>query len=211
MQAELIAHQIDPAHNEYAHKGCFIKWKGENGAAFYENRTDCSDFLDLLLEHTYHFTPEQMKGWTGRERPLATTWYETIRAGNGFETIADVRSIQPGDVIAVKFPPGEADTGHIMIAAGVARSRSASAPLEPGTDQWELDIIDSSKSGHGKNDTRRQADGTFAHGVGAGTLRLYSNGDGSIAGYAWSVLAGSEFQSASQRNIVVGRMKAKGT
>jgi hypothetical protein len=34
-QALLIAHQIDQSHNDYAHKGCFIKWKGENGATEY--------------------------------------------------------------------------------------------------------------------------------------------------------------------------------
>ena len=127
-QALLIAHQIDQSHNEYAHKECFIKWKGENGATEYANRTDCSDFLDLLLEHTYHFTDQQMKGWTGHERPLATTWYQTITASNGFEIISQVPAIRPGDVLAVKFPPGEADTGHIMIAAG---NPAASFPNSP--------------------------------------------------------------------------------
>jgi hypothetical protein len=207
VQAEAIAHEIDQSHNEYAHKGCFIKWKGEDGASEYENRTDCSDFLDLLLEHTYHFTRDHMKTWTGRERPLATTWYDTIHAGNGFEVIGDIQAIKPGDIIAVHYPPGEGDTGHIMIAAGVARERRASAPEEPDTRQWELDVVDSSKSGHGKNDTRWLADGTFARGVGEGTLRLYSNSDGMIAGYAWSVLSPSKFVPVSEHPLVVGRMR----
>jgi len=209
VQAELIAHQIDQSHNEYAHKGCFIKWKGVDGATEYENRTDCSDFLDLLLEHTYHFTPQQMRGWTGHERPLATTWYETIRAGNGFEIITQVQSIRPGDVLAVKFPPGDVDTGHIMIAAGIPEPRPETAPVEPGTRQWELDIVDSSKSGHGKNDTRRLPDGAFAHGVGEGTIRLYSNTAGGIAGYSWSVLSGSNFEPATVKRIVVGRLEPR--
>jgi hypothetical protein len=206
LQAELIANQIDRSHNEYAHQGCFIRWKGEDGATYYENRTDCSDFLDLLLEHTYHFTPAQMKAWTGRERPLATDWFETIRGGNGFEIISEVSSIRPGDVIAVKFPPGGADTGHIMIAAGIPRQRPATAPMEAGTDQWELAIIDSSKSGHGKEDTRRLPDGTFSRGVGEGTLRLYSRSDGTIAGYSWSVFAVSNFAPSTEHKIVVGRL-----
>jgi hypothetical protein len=208
-QAVLIAHEIDQSHNAYAHKGCFIKWKGEDGVTEYENRTDCSDFLNLLLEHTYHFTDQQMKGWTGHERPLATTWYQTISASKGFEIISQVPEIRPGDVLAVKFPPGENDTGHIMIAAGIPQPRPESAPIEPGTRQWELDIVDSSKSGHGKNDTRRLPDGTFAHGVGEGTIRLYSNSDGTIAGYAWSVLPASTFDPANVKRIVVGRLEPR--
>jgi hypothetical protein len=161
------------------------------------------------LEHTYHFTPQQMRGWTGHDRPLATTWYDTIRAGNGFEIITQVKSIRPGDVLAVKFPPGENDTGHIMIAASVPQVRPETAPVEPGTRQYELDTVDSSKSGHGKNDTRRLPDGTFAHGVGEGTIRLYSNSDGAIAGYAWSVLSGSNFEPATVKRIVVGRLEPR--
>jgi hypothetical protein len=208
-QAMLIAHQIDADHNEYAHKGCFIKWKGEDGATIYENRSDCSDFLDLLLEHTYHFTPQQMKGWTGHERPYATNWYDIVHTGNGFNVISEAESIRPGDVLAIKFPPGMADTGHIMLAASVARHRSATAPIEPGTQQWELDVIDSSKSGHGKADTRRKPDGTFAHGVGEGTIRLYSNADGVITGYSWSTGGASNFEPVSEHKLAVGRLQPR--
>ena len=68
-QAELIAHQIDQSHNEYAHKDCFIHWKGEAGATTFENRTDCSDFLNLLLVHAYRLSDAQMEHWTSRSRP----------------------------------------------------------------------------------------------------------------------------------------------
>jgi hypothetical protein len=120
--AESIAHEIDAAHNEYAHQDCFIRWKGEDGAKIYENRTDCSDFLNLLLEHSYHITPDDLYRLT---------------------------------------------------------------------------------------DTRRQPDGSVATGVGEGILRLYSNPDGSIAGYAWSVLGRSKFQSRDVHKIVIGRIQVQ--
>jgi hypothetical protein len=207
--AEAIAHGIDPAHNQYAHEDCFIRWEGEDGAKIYENRTDCSDFLNLLLQHSYQITPDDLNRLTGRERPTASVWYQTILAGRGFEIVSTIGQIQPGDVIAVQFPPGEKDTGHIMLIAGEPRHREPTAPLVDATEQWELPIIDSSKSGHGLTDTRRQPDGTFATGVGEGILRLYSNPDGSIAGYAWSVLGRSKFQSRDVHKIVIGRIQVQ--
>ena len=209
-QAELIAHQIDQSHNEYAHKDCFIKWKGEDGATRFENRTDCSDFLDLLLEHTYHVTQSQMQSWTGRGRPLAETWFDAISQGHHFDVIQKISDVAPGDVIAIKFPPGAGDTGHIMLAASRAEKHPASAPLENGTVQWELPVVDSSKSGHGPTDTRREANGTFHTGVGAGVFRIYANADGQIVGYAWSTVGASKFESASERKVVVGRLQIPG-
>jgi hypothetical protein len=205
-EAERIAHGIDAAHNGYAHKDCFIKWIGENGATQYENRTDCSDFLNLLLEHVYGKTAADFKQWTGHARPVATVWYDTIASEKSFKLVATVEDILPGDVIAVQYPPGGDDTGHIMLAAGLAVARQASKPLIDGAKQWELLVIDSSKSGHGKEDTRRQPDGTFARGVGEGTLRLYTGADGTIAGYAWSTLSVSKFVPVTEHKVIVGRL-----
>jgi hypothetical protein len=210
VEAERIAREIDAADNAYDHKDCFIKWKGENGATRYKNRTDCSDFLNLLLAHVYGTTTGELKDWTGHSRPVASVWYDTIAAGKRFEQVSRVEKILPGDVIAVKYLPGAEntgeDTGHIMIAAGLARARTPSKPLIDATDQWELLVVDSSKSGHGKEDTRKQADGTFARGVGEGTLRLYSNPDGSVAGYTWSTLSVSKFLPVAEHKVIVGRL-----
>ena len=207
--AERIAHEIDSAHNEYAHTACFIRWKGQDGAAIYENRTDCSDFLNLLLAHAYQVTPDDLLRLTGHDKPTATIWYDTVLAGKGFTIIPTLPLVQPGDIIAVQYPPGGTDTGHIMIVAGAPQPRASTAPLVDNTRQWEIRIIDSSKSGHGPTDTRHHPDGTFDRGVGAGILRLYTNPDGSLAGYAWSVLAVSVFEPSTVHKIVLGRLQVQ--
>jgi hypothetical protein len=206
-EAEKIALGISGEHNEYAHKDCFIRWKGEDGATVFANRTDCSDFLNLLLEHAYHVTRDDLRRLTGRERPTASAWYETIYGGRGFEVVASVREIRAGDILAVQYPPGGEDTGHVMIADSGARKREATTPVVEGTTQWELVVIDSSKSGHGLKDTRHRVDGGFDRGVGKGTLRLYSGADGAVAGYAWSVSSKSKFESVSEHRVVIGRLK----
>lgn len=210
---ELVAH-VSPANNEYAHKDCFIHWKGSDGAGEYANRTDCSEFLNLLLEHTYGAGPEQLQAWTGHRRPTARHWYEAAagaRLPDAFEIIPKVSEARPGDVIFIKFPPENPDTGHVVLLPGRPERRAASAPTEAGTDQWEVLIIDSSKSGHGLQDTRRRPDGTVGEGVGEGTLRLYSGGDGKLAGYAWSVLKASKFQPVVEHPAVIVRFKPSKT
>lgn len=208
--ADLIAHNIDSAHNQYLHKDCFIKWKGEDGATLYENATDCSDFLNLLLQHSYKLTPANLHTLTGHDRPTATIWYDTIAAAKGFDVIPTLKQIQPGDILAIQYPAGQQeDTGHIMLAASAPQPRKPSAPLVDKTDQWELAVIDSSKSGHGTKDTRHHPDATYDRGVGQGTVRLYSNPDGTLAGYSWSTLSASTFEPSSLHKIIVGRLQAK--
>jgi len=204
--AQTLVDNVSADHNAYQHKGCFIKWKGQDGAEQYENHTDCSDLLDLLLEHSYGVTKEKLKEWTGHTRPLAEHWHDAIVAGKGAKQIVNVTDAQAGDILAIKFPPGLPDTGHIMIVCGPAEAIAAKAPIEPDTRQWDVTIIDSTKSGHGPTDTRYKSDGTFNQGVGKGVIRIYTKEDGTIAGYCWSDGAASKFRSQSDRNLVIGRL-----
>ena len=209
--AEALVAGVSPADNAYVHKGCYIHWPGEAGATAYGNRTDCSDFAALLLEHTYHLSAAGMTKLTGKHRPLASTWHDAIGAGRGglteVKSLADARA---GDLMAVKYPPGEGDTGHVMLIVGPPARRTASAPVVPGTVQWDVPIIDSSKSGHGPSDTRHRPDGTFDNGVGKGQVRLYTGADGAVAGYAWSDAEKSEFRPQSAHHLVIGRLAAFG-
>ena len=136
--AETLVTGISADKNAYQHKGCFIKWKGEDGAVDYENRSDCSDFLALLVEHSYGITPEQLKKWTGHARPLAEHWHDAIAAGKQFTQIAKLADAKVGDVLAIEFPPGLDDTGHVMLIVGQPESITAKAPIEPGTQQWNV-------------------------------------------------------------------------
>ena len=96
-----------------------------------------------------------------------------------------------------------------MLLAGDPRPRSPSGPEVKGTSQWELPVIDSSETGHGPNDTRYKADGTFREGQGQGIFRLYSEETtGAITGYSWSNLPNSQYFDLVARPLVIGRLDA---
>jgi hypothetical protein len=204
--AQTLVENISPGHNEYRHKECFIKWKGVDGATRYENRSDCSDFLALLVQHAYGVSGEQLKDWTGHQRPYASHWHDAIVAGSGFTQIIKLADAKPGDVLAVKFPPGLDDTGHVMLMADAAQGIEQKEPIAAGTRQWNVAVIDSTKSPH-SDDTRAAKDGgTAGQGVGRGVIRIYTDSAGAIAGYCWSDGSKAAFRAQSERNMVIGRL-----
>ena len=71
-----------------------------------------------------------------------------------------------------------------------------------------MPIIDSTTSGHGKTDSRRNDDGKYRPGLGSGIERLYGK-SGTGVGYSWSVLAVSEFHDDKTRPMAVGRLDLK--
>src|SRR5262249_4347772 len=145
----------------------------------------------------------------GVRRPLARHYYDTIAAQKGFLRIDKIGDAQPGDIIAIKYPESKKDTGHTMLVTATPKRRNATAPLVEGLVQWEVPIMDTSSSGHGKSDSRRKNDGGYRGGLGTGILRIYSDKNGAIAGYSWSTLAGSEFHDAKAYAIAVGRLDLK--
>ncbi len=208
-EAVKLLEDIKPDTTSYRHKDNVVKWKGENGAVAAEAHTDCSGFINSLILHSYpQYTADALKKWLGKPRPTADSYYEAMVAQKGFTRITKIDDIQPGDMIAMKYPPGSGNTGHIVVVRSPPRPRAASAPLVAGTDQWEVSIIDSSMSGHGKTDTRRKDDGTYRNGLGSGILRLYSK-SGIAIGYSWSVLAASEFNDGKTKPMAIGRLDLK--
>lgn len=205
--AEQMVAAIKPEDNEYVHKNVRLAWPGVDGATEYACHADCSGFYTRLLEHAYGWDAAYFKKWLGTARPLAHTWHDAITAGNGFTRIRRAQDLRPGDVICWKFEPGEKeDTGHIVLVAAEPKPRQSTEPIVEGTRQWEVLIIDSSKSGHGTKDTRRKPDKTYNQGVGKGTLRLYTTPDGELAGYSWSVLKASEFFPTDKHPLAAGRL-----
>ena len=206
--AQILVGGILPENTSYQHKQGFIKWKGENGALDYESRTDCSGLLNHLLERSYGLTADDFEKWLGKRRPLAVEYFDAISQQQKFRHITNIKDVRPDDIIAVRYPPGTNDnTGHIMLIADVPVRRKATKPEVDGTDQWEVSIIDSSESGHGKTDTRHKPDATYYQGVGQGTLRLYTNPSGEITGYSWSTLSVSEYYDQATRQLVIGRLR----
>jgi len=204
----MLVKGIRPERNSYRHKNNVITWKGVDGARRFENRTDCSGFLNILLQQAHGFTPEYYQQWLNTRRPLARTYHDTIVRKHGFTRIEQLDATRSGDVIAIKYNNAQKgdNTGHLLLVVKTPKKRLPSAPLQEDTQQWEVVAIDSSRSGHGKNDTRRRPNGTFGSGVGQGVIRLYSDLGGEIVGYTWSTFLNSEFFPQSNRHLVIGRL-----
>ncbi len=204
---DLVAH-ITPDKNEYANNPTYVYWAGVNGSTTYENRTQCSSFVTRLLKQAYGWTDSDFTQWFNSTSPSAALYHDTIQAQNGFTTVTNVNDIQKGDILAVEYYEEDATaTGHVMMADGVAVARTATNPVIANTQQYELIIIDSSKSGHGNSDTRFMAADTWDSGVGRGKMRLYADNAGTVVGYTWSTVKTSVYYNLqSTRHLVIGRL-----
>lgn len=206
--ARMLVREIRPENTSYQHKQGYIKWKGENGADNYESRVDCSGLLNVLFERAYQLTSSDFEKWLGKRRPLASEYFNAIMQENNFRAISSVQNVRPGDIIAIRYPPGtNENTGHIMIINELPSPRKASKPEVEATQQWEVSVIDSSENSHGKTDTRRKPDGTSGDGLGQGVFRLYTDNKGEIVGYTWSTFANSDYYDQNTRHLVIGRLK----
>jgi len=95
------------------------------------------------------------------------------------------------------------------LVAGTPRRMQPKKPVVEGTTQWEVPVIDSSETGHGSSDTRHHKGpgGKDHDGVGAGVLRIYTDHQDKIIGFAWSTMERSEFKGADDEHLVIGRLK----
>lgn len=143
-QAREFVRHLSPLQTEYCHHDTVVRWAVVDGADQNEARTDCSGFLDALLARAYGLTRDDFRRWTGRGRPVANTYYDLIRQRKGLTLVKSVDEVRPGDVIAIHYPPGAEDTGHVMLVNRPPRLRTATAPTIPGTFQWEVRVIDAS-------------------------------------------------------------------
>ncbi len=197
---------LDAPHTHYRHGEQIVHWKQGDRPA--EARCDCSGLLNALLARAYGYGDADFKQWFGSRRPLAAHYHDAIAKENGFTRLRNVKAIHPGDILAVKYAQLAADksTGHVMLVIESPRPMTAKKPLVNGTDQWRVTIIDSTKSPHGKGDSRMNDDGTKRDGVGRGDFRLYTDKSGDVIGYAWSTSTGSTFRERATHSIVVGRL-----
>ncbi len=202
---DLVAH-VRPEDSSYQHKQGVVHWKGQEGAAKYESHTDCSGLMNHLLEHCYGLSQRDLKQWLGTSRPTAATYHQAIARSHGFQRITRIDQVLPGDVIAIQYPEGSGNSGHLMVVARAARPRTPSAPLVAGARQWEVTVIDSSMSEHGPSDTRHTGVGHGRQGIGQGVLRVYTNANGAIVGHSWSTSHGSEFRDQQTRHMEIGRL-----
>lgn len=113
-------------------------------------------------------------------------------------------------MLAVKYLKRQDNTGHVMLVAGAPRRMSPKKPIVTGAVQWEIPIIDSSKTGHGPTDTRRHKGpgGKDHDALGAGVLRIYADQEGKVLGFTWSTLGSSEFKAPDEEHLAIGRLVA---
>ena len=204
--ASLEAANVAPQNNTYDSSPSYVHWAGVGGYSSYENRSKCASFLTSVLMQSYGWTSTDFKTWMSSTSPTADKYYAAINQQNGFSIVGNVSNILPGDVIAIMYPSGSTVTGHVMVAGSVATPRTSSSPVIEGTYQYEIQVIDSSQSGHGPTDTRLKGDGTWQPGAGIGVSRLYVDSSGALVGYTWSTYGNSQFYDLATRPIIVGRL-----
>ncbi|MCF7970141.1 MAG: hypothetical protein K9L22_03120 [Methylococcaceae bacterium] len=204
--AEELVTYIQPENNTYASQPSLVQWQGYNNASEYSNRSVCATFVTELLKYSYNLSSNDFKTWFGSTSPNSAKYHDAIVAQNQFLALSNIHDISGGDIMAVKYPVGGSVSGHTMLVVNTPIEHTASAPIIANTLQYEVDIIDSSRSGHGRTDTRLMEDGTWNDGVGQGVMRLYTNQSGEIVGYTWSTYSNSSYYDQNTRHLVVGRL-----
>jgi hypothetical protein len=158
---------------------------------------DCSGMINWMLERI----DEEALETLGRARPVASTYVRTIqkapttRARNGWQRIADIENVEPGDLFAWKRPetwPKGGNTGHI----GIVVARAAKVPYIEGA--YLVRVIDSTRWQH-QDDTRADDETGF----GSGTILFMTDADRQPIGYAWHGIDSSGFY---RTDVVFGRV-----
>jgi len=201
-----LEQNITCQNTEYRHKDDNVVW-GDSPANT-QCYTDCSGFINALIAKTYSWNDDNFKTELGHKRMYAWHYFDAITSGRHFQQIKNIGSILPGDIIALKYADRsehEDNTGHVMVIASLPRPRKASKVFEPNTNQYEVEVIDCSKSPHGKSDSRHTPDGGEYSGLGRGLFRLYADEQGTIVAYSWSIGNPKADFNPFENPVVVGR------
>lgn len=205
--ARYLVDSVDPRNNRYAHERS-IRWPTTNSMATVS--ADCSSLLNELWVESYLKNDAALTAMFGKPWPKARDWYREIVRGKFFLRITNVLDIVEGDIIAVYYPrgmvqTGDTNTGHVMLVNAKPKRVLPRAPRMDG-EQYSVQVIDSTASPHGKDDTRsKKKGGDNSSGIGIGTIRLYMLSNECI-GYAWSMTA-TNWYASNERPLAVGRYR----
>jgi hypothetical protein len=202
-EARALLKAVKPEDTSYIHKNNIISWGVDAKAVCH---ADCSGLINALLLHCKCFSEDQLTKNLGSNRPLAKHYHDAIIHHRGFKEITKIDEVRPGDIIAIKYPPGSGNTGHVMLVAAVPLKRNPTEPLIKNSIQYEIEIIDSTSSGHGASDSRRIESGKYREGLGKGVYRVFSDDKGIFIGHTWSVYPTSKYYEMTVRNLVIGRI-----
>jgi hypothetical protein len=203
-----LVKNVSPQNNKYVFGGNVVVFDPAC-----EMKSDCSGLLNALLKHSDGFDAERMRSVFGSTRPTAKRYFDAIASRKEFADIVKVEAIHGGDILAIAYVKnykGRA-TGHVLLAAGSARTMEVREPLVEATTQWEVPVIDSATNVHGPTDTRlgKGDGGKNSTGIGKGVMRLYADREGKVAGYTWSSTSGAKgsFYSQEDRPLRIGRLR----
>jgi hypothetical protein len=168
-------------------------------------KADCSGFLLAIFDRAKYLTQSQMSlllPSPKRKRPAAEDFVFSIEKEQGFKHIKNVRDISPGDLLAhamlnIDDKKQAGTTGHVfLINSNLKRVRPRN-PIIEGTEQFEVSIIDSNDEHVGADDSRLINPSSKITGLGKGTIRIYSDSNGELVGWARTFKNSSKFFSYS--------------
>lgn len=158
---------------------------------------DCSGMMNWMLARVAPTALAKL----GRERPVASSYVRTIeaapsdRAKRGWQRVADIDDVRPGDVFAWRRPadwPKGGNTGHVGIVLAKPE------PLPELADAYVVRILDSTRYAH-QYDSRSEGETGF----GTGTILVMTDGAGKGIGYGWH---GSASRGWFETDVVFGRV-----
>ena len=207
MARDLVGH-VKPQDNRYVLGGQFISFPGDPSSDRYSVRADCSGFLIAILGRAKFSTVSLMSFQPGtsrrRTRVAAEDFVYSIEMQKGFKRIRDVTSIEPGDFLAHAMLNAEdqkqtGTTGHVFLIDSPPRRIEPRDPVVPGTQQFEIAVIDSNEEHVGADDTRLADPSNKVKGLGRGTIRIYADPDGALVGWARTFKISRKFFSYDPR------------
>lgn len=160
---------------------------------------DCSGMANWLLRR---LAPRAFAA-IGRERPVAASYWRVIdrapidKARRGWQRVADIRDVRPGDVFAWRRPPewpAGGNTGHV----GFVLEAPEPVAKYPGK-AFTVRIADATSLPH--DDDSRDPEG--AGGFGTGTLMFAVDESGEVWAYGWF---GARSRGVIPTDIVFGRV-----
>lgn len=196
--AQQLVGDLRAEDNRYGSRPTLVRWRGVDGASRSLNRSVCSTFISALFQQAYGYDSAELRRWLGLRSPQAVHYYQAIASANRFRPVRAVWAIEPGDLLASRqLRPAATSTGHLMLAASRPQRL---LPCRASLCSYRLQVIDSSRSGHGSADTRRGGGG-----VGMGMIQLQADRQGRPRAYRWSEQSGSRWRTASEEPLIIGR------
>lgn len=190
--ARELVENIKPGDNRYSLGDQFISFPGDLSSSKYAIKADCSGFLLAVFERAKYPTRSRMSflNWSpSRKRPAAEDFVYSIENEKGFVHIKRVEDMRPGDLLAhamlkIEDQKQTGTTGHVFLINSLPKRIAPRKPLVEGTTQYSVSIIDSNEEYVGEDDSRLADRANKLKGLGRGTIRIYSDSNDELVGWA---------------------------